>query len=384
MNDRMEALVVGSGPAGLATAAELVAKGVPTTVLERGHVPGAAWAGRYDALRFNTSRLHSSLRGAPFPREFGQFPTRDQYVAYLQRYAASHGLRIETGVEVIRIERTDSGWLVSSADGQRRVSHVVVATGIMNQPRVPDWARCSDFRGPVVHGSTYRNATPFVGHDVLVVGAGSTGLEIAHELATGGARRVRLSVRSSPNILLRVVGGLPSDLPVPLFMHLPTALVDRMLLSMQRMVNGDLAPYGLPRPAEGPISQLKRRGAASPVVDREVLDGIRNGSVEVVSAVTKLEERGARLVDGSLVEVDSVVVATGYRTGLEPLVGHLDVLDATGMPRDGEGREVLPGLRFVGYVHRPGLTRYVGRAARRVAREVSHEVAAHGRASVSA
>ncbi|MDF1605799.1 NAD(P)/FAD-dependent oxidoreductase [Nocardioides sp. YIM 152315] len=375
MDDRKRVLVVGSGPAGLATAAALVASGVPTTVFERGDAIGAAWAGRYDALRFNTSRLNSALPGAPFPRDFGQFPTRDQYVAYLQDYGGNRGLLVETRVEVTRIERTRDEWLVHTSKGERRTPHVVVATGIMNRPRVPEWAIESGFQGELIHSASYRNATPFVGHDVLVVGAGSSGLEIAHELATRGARRVRLSVRNSPNILLRVVGGLPSDLPAPLLLHLPTGLVDRMLLAMQRVVNGDLAPYGLPRPAEGPISQLKRRGAGTAIVDTEVLDRIRDGTIEVVPAVARLDAQGARLVGGAHIEVDSVIVAAGYCPGLESLVGHLGVLDKDGMPRDGVASEQTPGLHFVGYVYRPGLTRYVGRTARAVARRISQETA---------
>ena len=99
-----EIIVVGSGPAGLATAAELGRRGLRVSVLERGNRLGAAWASRYDALRFNTSRWWSALPGAPFPKDFGWFPTRDQYVTYLEEYAAGHRVRVLTGVEVRRID----------------------------------------------------------------------------------------------------------------------------------------------------------------------------------------------------------------------------------------------------------------------------------------
>jgi cation diffusion facilitator CzcD-associated flavoprotein CzcO len=182
---------------------------------------------------------------------------------------------------------------------------------------------------------------------------------------------VRLSVRSAPNILLRTIGGLPADLPVPLFLRLPTAWVDRLLMFMQRRVIGDLSDRGLAAPTEGPISQLMRRGAGTAIVDREVIDAIRNGAIEVVQAVKRVNAGGAVLADGSHVDVDTIIEATGYSTGLVDLVGHLGVLDAREMPLDGEGGEVAPGLRFVGFLYRPGLTGYVGHTARRVAREIA-------------
>jgi cation diffusion facilitator CzcD-associated flavoprotein CzcO len=371
MDASSDVVVIGTGPAGLSCAAELVARGVPTTVLERGAGIGAAWAGRYDALRFNTGRLHSALPGAPFPREFGQFPTRDQYVGYLRAYAARRDVSVEYGVELTGLTREDGGgWRLRTSSGVRYAQHVVVATGIFNRPRMPDWPGCDHFSGALLHAAGYRNAAPFRDRDVLVVGAGSTGLEIAYDLALTGARRVRLSVRTPPNILLRMLGGLPSDLPVPLFLHLPTAWVDRLLMSMQRWVIGDLSEYGLAAPTEGPIAQLMRRGAGTAIVDREVIDAIRNGSIEVVPAVERLRGEGAVLAGGGRVEVDTIIAATGYSTGLADLVGDLGVLDDREMPVDGDGGEVAPGLRFVGFVYRPGLTGYVGRSARRVAREI--------------
>lgn len=372
MDGKPDVVVLGSGPAGLSCAAELGARGVATTVLERGDAIGSAWSGRYDALRFNTCRLHSALPGWPFPKQYGQYPTRDQYVTYLHDYARRRGVSVELGVTATRLEPADSGgWELTTDRGVRRAQHVVVATGVFNRPVRAGWPGRDAFGGTLVHGSEYRNATPFRDRDVLVVGAGSTGLEVAYDLVVGGARRVRLSVRTPPNILLRRMGGLPADLPVPLFLRLPTAWVDRLLLLMQRLVIGDLTEYGLPPASEGPIAQLRRRGAGTAVVDRPVIDAIRDGSVEVVPAVEHLDRSGAVLADGSRVEVDAIIEATGYSTGLADLVGHLGVLDDRELPVDGDGGEVAPGLRFVGYVHRPGLTGYVGRTARRVAREIA-------------
>ncbi|WP_298585282.1 NAD(P)/FAD-dependent oxidoreductase [uncultured Kocuria sp.] len=364
-------LVLGAGPAGLATAAELGALGVPATVLERGPQPGAAWTGRYDALRFNTSRRHSALPGAPFPREYGQFPTRDQYIAYLQRYAAGRGLAVETGVEVCGIRPDSGGWCVRTSAGERHAEHVVVATGALNRPKLPAWAAEDAFDGEVLHASAYRNPAPFAGRTVLVAGAGTSGMEIAHQLAAGGARRVLLAVRTPPNILLRELHGLPGDLPVPLLLRLPDALVDRLLFALQRRTVGDLSAYGLPRPTEGAMASIRSRGVTPAIVDAEVLDEIRSGAIECVPAVAGLDGDSVLLAGGRREPADAVIAATGYRTGLEDLVGGLGVLDDRGLPRDGTGSEVAPGLRFVGYVFRPGLTGYVGTIAKRVAREIA-------------
>jgi len=366
-----EVLVIGSGPGGLSTAAELGRRGVSATVLEKGDRPAAAWAGRYDALRFNTSRRNSHLPGAPFPREWGQFPTRDQYVDYLRQYAEAHRVRIRTGVEVDRLDPAGDRWRVTTSQGEATARHVVVATGLANRPVLPEWAHDPGFGGTVLHPDDYRNPAPFQGQDVVVVGAGSSGLELAHDLATGGAGRVSLSVRTPPNILFREVGGAPSDLPVPIFLHLPDRLVDRMLAALQRRVVGDLTAYGLPPAQEGAISGLKRRGAGTAIVDPEVIEAIRDGVIGVVQAVTGLDADGVVLADGGRLRADAVLVATGYATGLDRLAGHLDVLDDRGMPWARSAEEALPGLRFVGYVYRPGLTGFVGRQARRVAREIA-------------
>lgn len=367
-----EVLVVGSGPSGLATAAELIRRDIPATVLERGDRPAAAWASRYDGLRFNTSRWLSALPGAPFPREYGWFPTRDQYVDYLDTYAARHHVPVRTGVEVDRIDvASDGGWSVRTDAGDMTAAQVVVATGIANLPVLPGWAVGTDFQGTVVHSSAYRNALPYRDRRVLVVGAGSSGMEIAHEIAAGGAREVLLSVRRPPNLLLRASGGLPTDLPVPLFMNLPVHLVDTMLDRIQRVTIGDLTSYGLPPSQEGALASLMARGAGTAVVDQVMIDAIRDGSIRVVAAVTGLDDAGAQLADGTRAEVDEVVLATGFGTALDRMAGHLDVLDERGMPLVNDGGDALPGLRFVGYVYRPGLTGYVGRLARRVAREVA-------------
>ena len=365
---RSTVVVVGGGPAGLACAVALRRAGVEAVVLEREPSVGSVWSRRYDRLRLNTSRHTSALPGMRHPREGGLFPARDDFVRYLERYAREQDVDVRPGVEVGRIDRVNGAWQLATADGLIVTAHVVVATGYAREPFLPGWPGRYD--GPLLHAADYRNAEPFRDRAVLVVGAASSGMEIAYDLAEGGAASVRLSVRTPPNIVLRSIGGLPSDLPAVPMLHVPAAVADAQLRALRRLLLGDLGEHGLPIPEEGVVARMRRLGVGPAVVDREVIDAIKRRRIEVVAAVEALDGDGVRLADGTRIEPDAVIAATGYRCGLEPLVGHLGVLDERGVPRTTGGREAAPGLRFVGFVPVPGLIRRAGIEARRAAREV--------------
>jgi cation diffusion facilitator CzcD-associated flavoprotein CzcO len=389
-DDGRAVLVVGAGPAGLAAAAALQRRGVPVTVLERAEVLAAPWRGHHDRLRLNTSRPFSQLPGLRFPRSAGMFPTRDRMVAYLEAYATHHGLDVRRGTSVLRIDAVgpvDDGcrprhrWVVRTPRGALAASDVVVATGLLQVPFIPAWPGSGRFSGEMIHASAYRNPAAFRGRDVLVVGAGCSGMEIAAQLADGGARRVRLAVRTPPNILLRSIGGLPGDPAAMLLLHLPPRVADAPMALLRRLVLGDLTRYGLPAPGEGPFQRLARSGEGPAIVDREVLAAIKAGRLEVVAGVTGLDERGARLGDGSRADVESIIAATGYRTGLPALVGHLGVLDDRGRPYDTVAGQAPSGLWFIGFRAGPGQIGALGGQARRLATAIDHQFRPSPRAS---
>jgi cation diffusion facilitator CzcD-associated flavoprotein CzcO len=296
------------------------------------------------------------------------FPSRDQVVDYLDDYARHHQLEIRFGTHVERIDRDGDGWLVRTSSGDVPAADVVVAAGYEHTFHIPRWPGRDTFEGRLIHSAEYQNADSFRGQDVLVVGPGSSGMEIAYDVAEGGARRVRLAVRTPPNIILRdPLGTLFARLIVK---HLPATRGDRIVGFIRRRKLGDLTEFGLPEPEEGVVSRLKRLGVAPAIIDREVIDAIRRGRIEVVAAVEAIDGALIELADGDRVAPDAVIAATGYRTGLGPMVGHLGVLDDTGAPLATAG-EALPGLRFVGYEHLPGHLGLMGGEAKAAARGIA-------------
>jgi cation diffusion facilitator CzcD-associated flavoprotein CzcO len=364
--ERDTVIVVGAGPAGLAAAVQLRRAHVPAVVLEQADVVGASWRTRYDRLRLNSSRWFSQLPRGPYPRGTGVFPSRAEMLRYLGRYAERNAVDVRLGVRVDRIDREAGRWRVRTATGELAADQVIVAAGYDHRPYVPAWPGREELRVPLVHAADYRSPEAYRGRDVLVVGSGCSGAEIAYDLAGGGARRVRMAVQTPPNIILRTPMG---PLMARLMSKLPPRRADAIMRVVRRHEIGDLTAFGLPVPEEGVFSRLRRLHVAPAIVDRPVIEAIRARRIEIVAGVTAVDGDGVRLADGTRVAPDAVIAATGYRCGLEPLVGHLDVLDERGVPRVVAG-EAAPGLRFIGYIPRPVMLGRFGEEARHAARAI--------------
>ncbi|MGX1563115.1 flavin-containing monooxygenase [Streptomyces sp. NPDC055506] len=347
--------VIGGGPGGLAAAYALRARGIRAVVLEKSDRVGASWRRHYDRLHLHTTRRLSALPGLPMPRRFGRWVSRDNVVRYLEKYAEHHRLEIVTGVEVSRIERTPdgTGWLLHATGGRELTgSAVVIATGYNHTPRLPDWPGRDTFTGEFLHAADYRNGEPYAGRDVLVVGIGNTGAEIAVDLVESGASRVRLAVRTVPHIVRRSTAGWAAQYSGVLVRRLPVGLVDRISRAQAKVAIPDLSAHGLPRPDTGLYTRVKQ--GAIPVQDVGLIDAVRKGKVEIVAAVETFEGDGKIvLADGTRISPDAVIAATGYVRALEGLVGHLDVLDAQGKPVTHGARspKTAPGLYFTGFTN---------------------------------
>jgi putative flavoprotein involved in K+ transport len=372
--------VIGGGPGGLAAAAELRRRGMHPVVLERGEQVGTSWRAGYDRLHLHTVRGLSGLPGFGIPRAAGRWASRDAVIDYLERYRARHDLEVRGGTEVEKITAAEAQdgdgvrWVIRTAGGERLPTRsVVVATGHAHTPYVPDWPGFESYSGQVRHAREYRNPAPFAGLDVLVVGVGNSGAEIATDLSEGGARRVWIAVRTPPQIVRRDVAGWPAHATGILVSRLPSALVDPIARLQRRLTIPDLAPYGIPLPEDGLMSRVRRVGEV-PLQDVGFIAAVRSGRVTPVAAVTGFEGDKVLLADGSAIAAQAVIAATGYRRGLEKMVGHLGVLDGTGLPRLQGGVPAAPGLFFVGYtVSLRGMLRDIATDARRTAPAVARD-----------
>jgi putative flavoprotein involved in K+ transport len=341
--------VIGAGPAGLAVAACLRRRGVGGTVLERGGDVGTSWRERYERLHLHTPRIQSHLPGYRMPHRYGRWVARRDVVDYLDRYAAHHHILPRFGVEVERLDRDDARWRLTTSVGELLAEVVVVATGYNNVPFVPAWPGRDGYRGTMVHAASYRTPDPYAGRDVLVVGAGNSGAEIAADLAEHGAGRVRLSLRTPPNVVPLTMAGIPTTLIGIANEFTPAVVGDPVNRLLQRLTIGGPDTLGLGRPPRGIIAS-HRATDAIPIIDVGLVRQLASGRVQPVAAVAGLEREAVVLADGSRLTPDVVIAATGYRTGLEPMLGHLGVLDERGRPawRTGEHHPATPGLYAVG------------------------------------
>lgn len=351
-------VVVGAGPAGLAVAYNLARRGLASRVLERGRV-GEAWRHHYDRLSLHTLKQVSALPGRPMPAAYPRFPSRAQFLAYLEEYARHFELPVDEGVELRRAEFDSRRWWLDTSRGALEAAILVMATGIWSAPVRPPIPGEERFGGPIIHSRDYRNPQPFQGRRVLVVGAGNSGSEIAVDLAEHGVETA-ISVRSGVAFVPEPRSAVAMRLAASLLRTLPRPLAERLLRRR------DFHHLGLPLPPGSPLDHF-------PVVGYELPEAVAARRVTVYPALEALEQAAAHFADGRVASFDAMILATGYRPALDP-VAHALTFDGEGRPLlDRFGRAAAhPRLVCVGYTYptTEGWLQAIGREAERAVKGI--------------
>jgi cation diffusion facilitator CzcD-associated flavoprotein CzcO len=364
-----ETLIIGAGPGGLASAACLRALGLPFALVEQADVIGSSWRRHYDRLHLHTARRHSALPFLPFPRGTSRYPSREQMIQYLDRYARHFRIAPLFGCRVSALKRGTDAWVADAGPRQFRASRVIVATGTNAVPYVPSWPGREGFRGGIIHSSDYRNGEPFRHRRVLVVGFGNSAGEIAVDLHSHGAR-VALAVRNAVNVVPRDILGLPILSVSIALSRLPPRLADALAAPLVRLTVGNIERLGLRKSLQGPVTEIAAHGRL-PLLDHGTLRLIRAGHLEILGEVTALGETSARLRDGSSREVDTIVAATGFRSELEHLLEPAQLPGRVSKARH-PGSDAQHGLYFCGFsISATGMLRDINIEARRIARHIA-------------
>lgn len=334
----LDAVVIGAGQAGLAAGYHLARTRLRFEILEADARVGEVWRRRWDSLRLFTPARHDGLPGLPFPAPRNTFPGKEEFAAYLENYAARFTLPVRTGVRVTGVSRAGAGFAVETAAGTVRARNVIVAAGANALPRLPDAAAGLDPAIRQLHSSQYRRPADIPDGGVLVVGAGTSGSEIALELAA--SHRVLLSGRPTPHIpdpLLRYAGEAYWR-----FIH----HVLTLRTPIGRKVAAGFHQRGAPLIRNSP-QDLDRAG----VVRVPRLTGTAGGQPVFDGGAAAGTADGQPTFDG----VRTVIWATGYRPDLDWIDG-LE-LPPSGWPETARGVvPAVPGLYFVGMPFQYALT----------------------------
>jgi putative flavoprotein involved in K+ transport len=316
-----DVVIVGGGQSGLAAAYAASQARLRPVVLEAAAEPVGSWPHYYDSLRLFSPARFSALPGRPFPGNAERYPARDEVIAYLRGYAATLDADIRCEQRVDTVERDEDGRLTARTAAGLEVQGAIViaATGGFRRPHRPALSGVERFAGAVLHSSQYRAPEPFAGQRVVVVGAGNSAVQIAADLAS--VARVSLATRAP----LRWQPQRP----------------------LGRDLHWWLTRSGLDSAS---IGRWLDRGT-SVVDDGRYRAALRSGNPDRRPMLTGLDGDAVRWSDGTREHVDAVILATGYRPGLDYLAA-TGALNGDDRPlhRRGISTTVL-GLGYVGLPH---------------------------------
>jgi putative flavoprotein involved in K+ transport len=351
MESYTETVVIGGGQAGLAVGYYLAKQRRDFIILDAGERVGDSWRRRWDSLRLFSPARYDGLPGWRFPARGWSFPTKDEMADYLEAYARRFALPVETGVSVDRLTKEDGRFVVGAGDRRVEADRVVVASGAHRTPRIPAFADGLDGRVEQLHSSEYRNPSQLRDGEVLVVGAGNSGAEIAFEL--GRERQTWLAGRAVGEIPVRH-GSRRGRIFLPVI-----RFVGHHVLTVRTPMGRKVGP--------------KLAHGATPLIRVRSSD-LAAAGIERVPRVAGVRDGLPLLEDGRVLDVANVVWATGFDQDFSWI--DLPVLGRDGEPVHDRGvARGEPGLTFVGLLFLYAVTSDVlpgvGRDAKRVARHIA-------------
>ena len=302
-----DVLVIGCGPAGINAAYALEQAGIEYRIIDRAYSLAPTWSSLYPSLRLNTSRFYSHLPGLKFPLHWGMYPTASQYHGHLTSWVAGQDFEIEYGVEVYRVApREDGLWQVETSQGTECYHTVISATGVFDNPVLPEIEGMDRFGGEIMHSRDFRHSDQVRGKRAMVVGNGPSGTDIAvaaGQVAADGY--VYLSIRSGVDLRPRYPYGVPRHAWMLMGEHLPLPLCE-WIQKHTGAIKYNLEDFGV---WEAPPNTGSAVGYRGP----ELLNALREGQVQPVRHPVCFDAHGARLADGSYIELDTVIMATGFQ-----------------------------------------------------------------------
>ncbi len=366
MTNNTQVVIIGAGPAGLAVAACLKQQNIDFIILERSEQVGSSWRNHYHRLHLHTAKGFSGLPEMPFPVDYPRYPSRQQVVDYLDSYAAHFGLIPIFNQTVTAVSQQNGRWQIQTNDGTYTSDFVVMATGLNQVPTIPTFANQEQFKGQILHSSRYTNGEAYRNQNVLIVGFGNSGAEIALDAYEHGAT-VCLSVRSPVNVIFQERFGIPVQLLTILMSPLPAPIIDLLTAPALYLTFGNLAPYGLQKPPYGAAAQVQNHSKI-PVIDPGIIKKIKSREIKVYPGIEHFTEDGITFTDGTTHPFDVVVLATGYHTNLDTLLPQPIASTAPQKAPD--------GLYFCGFNNSmTGLLREIGIEARKITQSITSKAA---------
>ncbi|KAJ8623132.1 hypothetical protein MRB53_031661 [Persea americana] len=332
---KIEVVIVGAGPSGLATSACLNLHSIPNIVLEREDCSASLWKKKsYDRLKLHLPKQFCQLPHMPYPSTSPTYIPKDLFIQYLDNYE-SHFKVTPRYCRLVESATYDGGsWRVvakntnSGEIEEYDASFLVVASGETCDAFVPQVPGLDGFKGSVMHSIDYKSGGEYDGKDVLVVGSGNSGMEIALDLSNHGAR-TSIVVRSPVHVLSRWMVSVG----LQLLKLLPLHLVDSLLVMLSKFKYGNVAKYGITRPTEGPF-YLKEKYGKYPVIEMGTMDKIKSGEIQVLPALTGLRGSELEFANGELHCFATIIFATGFKRATDCWLKDKDnILDKEGLPK---------------------------------------------------